>query len=139
MILGEGEGCKQSRARRGSPWPKHVGWSTLGGDAGGGTRLESHCVSRGHEKDKEDSSLLDIKKLELQISDVGAAGKGVAKVPLRRATQEIWARNATPTIHTDRARTRGTQGEAGEGRCIFSCDDRLMPTLGSSGPFFLLL
>ena len=77
----------------------------LWGEAGGGTRLESHRVSRGHEKDKEDSSLLDIKKLELQISDVGAAGRGDAKVPLRPATQGIWARNATLTMHTDQART----------------------------------
>lgn len=74
-------------------------------------------MSRGHEKDKdkEDSSLLDVEKLESRISDGGAARKGGAKGPPRPATQETRARNATLTVRTDRARAQGTGVVEGEG------------------------
>lgn len=96
-------------------------------------------MSRGHEKDKdkEDSSLLDVEKLESRISDGGAARKGGAKGPPRPATQETRARNATLCALIEQGpKERGWWRGRG---CVFSSDNRLMPTLGSSGPSFLPL
>lgn len=53
-------------------------WGSLGWQKGEGRRkdpLENCCNQSGHEKDKKDSGLLDILKMELQISDVGDDGK----------------------------------------------------------------
>ena len=44
------------------------------------------AINPGHEKDKKDSGLLDILKIELQISDVGDDGKSSVKLSLGPST-----------------------------------------------------
>ena len=67
---------------------RNVEWLRVGRKGKGEekTLQKAIAINYGHEKDKKDSGLLDILKMELQVSDVGDDGKNSVKLPLGPST-----------------------------------------------------